>query len=74
MAVLIVSTLAGSRDLALSPHSLTGTGRHADQLTVRVLDAGHYLPQERPNTVAAAIRTMTAPRLGLPAPVNEKNG
>ena len=52
--------LAGERDFALSPRSLTGAGRHADDLVVRVIrDAGHYLPEERPGTVAAAIRELT---------------
>ena len=49
--------LAGSR--TLSPHSLTGAGTHADELTVRVIGgAGHYLPEERPGIIAAAIREM----------------
>ncbi len=54
--------LAGSRDFALSPRSLTGAGRHADSLRVRVVDAGHYLPEERPATVAAAARELSRPR------------
>ena len=50
------------------------SSRLAAQLTLRILDGGHYLPEERPDTVAAAIRTMTGPGPGLPAPVNDKNG
>jgi len=51
--------LAGTRDFALSPRSLTGAGTHADDLDVRVISgAGHYLPEERPGIVAAAIREM----------------
>jgi pimeloyl-ACP methyl ester carboxylesterase len=51
--------LAGAKDFALSPRSLTGAGTHADDLTVRVIGgAGHYLPEERPGIVAAAIREM----------------
>jgi pimeloyl-ACP methyl ester carboxylesterase len=53
--------LAGASDFALSPRSLTGTGDHADDLTVRVISgAGHYLPEERPGLVAAAIREMAS--------------
>lgn len=54
--------LAGSHDFAYSPRSITGAGRHADDLTVRVVDGGHYLPEERPEIVAAAIREMTTTR------------
>ena len=51
--------LAGARDFALSPRSLTGAGPHADELAIRVIDgAGHYLPEERPDLVAAAIADM----------------
>jgi pimeloyl-ACP methyl ester carboxylesterase len=57
--------LAGERDFALSPRSLTGAGRHADDLVIRVIkDAGHYLPEERPGTVAAAIREKAPDELG----------
>lgn len=34
-------------------------GRHADELRVRVLDGGHYLPEERPDQVADAARELT---------------
>lgn len=72
---LSVSTLvlAGSRDFALSPRSLTGAGRHADD---RILDGSHYLPEEHPDLVAAAARelaqsrpvdTATGPRPALSA-------
>lgn len=51
--------LAGAKDFALSPRSLTGAGTHANELTVRIIGgAGHYLPEERPGIVAAAIREM----------------
>lgn len=51
--------LAGADDFALSPRSLTGAGTHADELAVRVIGgAGHYLPEEKPAIVAAAIREM----------------
>ena len=53
--------LAGERDFALSPGSLTGAGHHADELVIRVFDgAGHYLPEERSGSVAAAIREMAS--------------
>jgi pimeloyl-ACP methyl ester carboxylesterase len=55
--------LVGSRDFALSPRSVTDAGWHADELTVRVLDGGHYLPEERPNMVASAVREMARPKL-----------
>jgi pimeloyl-ACP methyl ester carboxylesterase len=51
--------LAGAKDFALTPRSLTGAGTHADDLAVRVIaDAGHYLPEEQPGIVAAAIGGM----------------
>ena len=51
--------LAGATDFALSPRSLTGAGPHASELAIRVISsAGHYLPEETPGTVAAAIREM----------------
>jgi len=51
--------LAGAKDFALSPRSLTGAGASADELSVQVIGgAGHYLPEERPGTVATAIRAM----------------
>lgn len=58
--------LAGSQDFALSPHSLTDAGRHADDLRVRVIDGGHYLPEERPDVVAAAAREMLTACRSLP--------
>ena len=50
--------LAGAHDFALSPPSLTDAGGHADELRVRVIDGGHYLPEERPDLVAAAVREL----------------
>ncbi|HZC53372.1 MAG TPA: alpha/beta fold hydrolase [Mycobacterium sp.] len=50
--------LAGSRDFAVSARSLTGAGRHADDLEVRVVAGGHYLPEEQPAAVAAATREL----------------
>jgi len=51
--------LAGAKDFALSPRSLTGAGTHAYNLAVRVIGgAGHYLPEERPGIIAAAIREL----------------
>jgi pimeloyl-ACP methyl ester carboxylesterase len=56
--------LAGERDFALSPRSLTGAGGHANDLVIRVItDAGHYLPEERPDAVATAIREMAPDEL-----------
>jgi pimeloyl-ACP methyl ester carboxylesterase len=59
--------LAGSRDFALSPSSLTGAGRHAGDLQVRVIDGGHYLPEEHADVVAGAVRTL-AQRVGMDCP------
>lgn len=56
-ARLTVPTLMlnGDRDFALSPHQLGGHEAHADDLRVEVVaDAGHFLPEERPELVAAA--------------------
>lgn len=50
--------LAGAHDFALSPRSVTGAGTHAEDLRVRVVDGGHYLPEERPDVVAAAARAL----------------
>lgn len=53
--------LAGANDFALAPRSLTGAGHHADHLAIRVIGGGgHYLPEERPGIVAAAIREMAS--------------
>lgn len=53
--------LAGAGDFVLSPRSLTGAGQHADHLVIRVTGgAGHYLPEERPDMVAAAIREIAS--------------
>lgn len=53
--------LAGRHDFALSPHSLTP----AHNIGVRVIDGGHYLPEERPGAVSGAVREIGA---RLPAP------
>lgn len=50
--------LAGTRDFALSPRSLTDAPHNAKDLRVRIIDGGHYLPEENPAQVAAAIRDM----------------
>lgn len=47
--------LAGDHDFAVRPASVSGSG--AD-LRVRVVPGGHYLPEERPEDVAAAVRTV----------------
>ena len=47
------------------------TSRLAAQQTLRILrilEGGHYLAEERPDTAAAAIRTLTSHGLELPAP------
>jgi pimeloyl-ACP methyl ester carboxylesterase len=44
--------LAGRHDFALSPRSLT-TGHNID---VRIVDGGHYLPEEQPKAVSTAVR------------------
>lgn len=61
--------LAGRRDFAVSPRSLTQAGSNATELDIQVVDGGHYLPEERPDVVAASIRGMTsgAPPLRRPA-------
>jgi len=54
--------LAGRRDFALSPNSLTT----AHNIGVRVIDGGHYLPEERPGAVSGAVREIGAPPLHGP--------
>jgi pimeloyl-ACP methyl ester carboxylesterase len=45
--------LHGERDRAVSKHLISGYERHADDLRVEfVAEAGHYLPEERPELVA----------------------
>lgn len=51
--------LAGTRDFALSPRSLTNAPHNAEDLQVRVINGGHYLPEEHPTRIAAAIREMS---------------
>jgi pimeloyl-ACP methyl ester carboxylesterase len=54
---LAVPTLiiVGRHDFALSAHSLT-TGHNID---LRVVDGGHYLPEERPKAISAAVREIS---------------
>jgi len=48
--------LIGDRDPIGSPALLEGWEPHADDMTIEVLDdAGHFLPEEAPHEVAAAI-------------------
>jgi pimeloyl-ACP methyl ester carboxylesterase len=63
--------LAGTRDFALSPRSLTDAPNNADELTVRAVDGGHYLPEEQPELVAAAVREMSN-RAPTPPPVRQQ--
>jgi pimeloyl-ACP methyl ester carboxylesterase len=60
--------LGGTRDLALSPRSLTDAGVHADDLRVRIVDGGHYLPEEHPDQVATAARELTPSPHRPPSP------
>lgn len=55
--------LAGEGDFTLAPHSLTDARHHADDLTIRVVAGGHYLPEECPAVVTEVIRQMTSSRL-----------
>lgn len=49
--------LAGAKDPVIPPSLLAGADKHADRLEVRVIaDTGHYLHEERPAIVAAAVR------------------
>ncbi|GAA3244255.1 alpha/beta fold hydrolase [Dactylosporangium siamense] len=60
-ARLRVPTLivGGARDVVIPPALLSTAGGHADDLTVEVVPgAGHQLPDERPDLVAARIRTL----------------
>ncbi len=53
--------LGGARDVQLSPRSLGGYERCADDLKVEVMpDSGHFLPEERPALVAASARAFFA--------------
>ncbi|MGW0879209.1 alpha/beta fold hydrolase [Streptomyces sp. NPDC002671] len=49
--------LGGERDTVIRPSLLAGAEPYADDLAVRLVPgAGHYLPQERPEEVAKAVR------------------
>ncbi|HEY7048394.1 MAG TPA: alpha/beta fold hydrolase [Jatrophihabitantaceae bacterium] len=48
--------LAGDRDFAVAPGSVTGAA--VPRLHVRVVPGGHYLPEQRPDVVAAAVRNV----------------
>ncbi|HEV7657651.1 MAG TPA: alpha/beta hydrolase [Mycobacteriales bacterium] len=53
--------LGGDRDPVFPPAVLGGGQGHADDLRVEILPgAGHWLPEERPNEVAAAARALFA--------------
>lgn len=56
--------LAGTDDFVVAPRSLTGAGRHADEFRVRVVEGGHYLPEQRPEVIANAVREMGRPSAG----------
>lgn len=51
--------LAGRRDFALAPHSVTGIESRARGIAVRVLDGGHWLPEQNPAAVIDAIRDLS---------------
>ncbi|MGW1912173.1 alpha/beta fold hydrolase [Streptomyces sp. NPDC002076] len=54
--------LGGERDNVVVPSMLAGAEPYADELRVRLVPGtGHYLPQERPEEVAAAIRELFVP-------------
>ncbi|MEV6834549.1 alpha/beta hydrolase [Streptomyces sp. NPDC051133] len=51
--------LGGERDTVVVPSLLAGAEPYADELSVRLVPgAGHYLPQERPQEVAEAVRAL----------------
>jgi hypothetical protein len=53
--------MAGAHDPVTPPAVLAGGERHADDLRVQVVsDAGQFLPAERPDLVAAAVRRLFA--------------
>lgn len=48
--------LAGEQDVMIAPPLLSDPGGHADDLTIEIVPgAGHHLPAERPDLVAARI-------------------
>ena len=58
-ARLTVPTLMlnGTRDFAISPHSLGGYEEHAGDMHLQLVpDGGHLLPEERPDLIASAAR------------------
>jgi pimeloyl-ACP methyl ester carboxylesterase len=49
--------MVSKRDIAVPPILLRGYEPYADAMTVEVVDAGHFLPEERPALVAGRART-----------------
>lgn len=55
--------LIGDRDVVVRPAMAGGAQRHAEDLQVTVVpEAGHLLPEERPEAVVAAIRDLSIAR------------
>jgi pimeloyl-ACP methyl ester carboxylesterase len=50
--------VVGRRDPVISERGLAGFARHADDMTVEMIDGGHFLPEERPGDVADRVLAM----------------
>jgi pimeloyl-ACP methyl ester carboxylesterase len=49
--------LTGAADAITGPAALAGLDRHADEARTAVVErAGHFVPEERPDAVAAELR------------------
>lgn len=60
--------LAGRHDFALSPRSVTSVDSSAGASPVRVVDGGHWLPEENAASIVDAIRELA----GEPRPMDQR--
>jgi surfactin synthase thioesterase subunit len=52
--------VVGRSDPVITEAGLDGFQPHADDMTVEVIDGGHFLPEEQPDAVAQRIGEMRA--------------
>jgi surfactin synthase thioesterase subunit len=50
--------LGGSSDVVVAPAMLRGREYHGDDFAIRVVPGGHLLPEDAPDLVAAAARSL----------------
>lgn len=55
----------GRSDPVITAAGVAGFEAHADDMTVELIDGGHFLPEERPDAVAARILAGAGANMGL---------